>query len=428
MQPSDTITSAETTQLTTVDKLRLLLEITKTISRSLDLDEVLNLVMDTLDSLIHYDAAGIYLIEPGDEINPYVFKSKSIRGYQISFEQIEPRLKMGEGFLGTVAQTGRPIISPDVSKDRRYFAARERTRSEMLAPIISNDRVIGVFDLESDNLDAYNDDDLAILQLLTSQVAIIIEKVWLHEQVVEKKRIQAQLDVARQVQLDLLPANDPVIDGFDVSAYIFPTEEVSGDYYDWVKIFDDQIGIVVADAVGKGIPAALLMAFLRASLRAGIQVGYAPHIAFSKVSNLLHDSIEDNQFITAIYGILDSTNRTFVFSNAGHNPPLLIKPDGEYRFVEYGDMPLGMFDELHYHQHFIRFENDQVLVLYTDGITEAANPNGEEYGNERLAKRILDGIDLPARQLIDHVRKGIADFTERKFLDDDGTLFIVKAQ
>lgn len=428
MQPSDTITSAETTQLTTVDKLRLLLDITKTISRSLDLDEVLNLVMDTLDSLIHYDAAGIYLIEPGDDKNPYVFRSRSIRGYQISFEQIEPRLKMGEGFLGTVAQSGRAIISPDVNKDPRYFAARERTRSEMLAPIISNDRVIGVFDLESDKLDAYSEDDLAILQLLTSQVAIIIEKVRLHEQVVEKKRIQAQLEVARQVQLDLLPASDPQVDGFDVSAYIFPTEEVSGDYYDWVKIFDDQIGIVVADAVGKGIPAALLMAFLRASLRAGIQVGYAPHIAFSKVSNLLHESIEDNQFITAIYGILDSTNRTFVFSNAGHNPPLLIKPDGEYRFVEYGDMPLGMFDELHYHQHFIRFEDEQVLILYTDGITEAANPNGEEYGNERLAKRILDGIDLPARQLIDHVRKGIADFTERKFLDDDGTLFIVKAQ
>lgn len=420
--------ATDRTDISTVDKLRLLLDITKTISRSLDLEEVLNLVMDTLGSLLPYDAAGIYLIEFSEsDKDPYIFKSKAIRGYHISFDLIEPRLKMGEGFLGAVAQTGKPIISHDVSKDKRYFAAREKTRSEMLAPIVSNDRVIGVFDLESDRLGAYTDDDLAVLQLLTSQVAIIIEKVWLHDQVVEKKRIEAQLEIARQVQLELLPSNDPKMPGFDISAYIFPTEEVSGDYYDWVKVFDDQIGIIVADAVGKGIPAALLMAFLRASLRSCVKIGYAPNIAFSKVSELLYDSIDDNQFITAIYGILDTTNRTFVFSNAGHNPPLLIKPDGEYRFVEYGDTPLGMFTGTHYHQHFIRFENHQVMVAYTDGITEAANPNGEEYGQERFAKRVLDGIHLPAKKLIDHVRKGVADFTERKFLDDDGTLFVVKA-
>ena len=91
-------------------------------------------------------------------------------------------------------------------------------------------------------------------------------------------------------------------------------------------------------------------------------------------------------------------------------------------------MPLGMFNDIHYHQHFIRFEEGQVMVIYTDGITEAANPNDEEYGNDRFAKRVLDGIHLPANQLIDHIRKGVADFTERKFLDDDGTLFIVKAR
>ena len=413
--------------LDTVDKLRMLLEITRTISRSLDLDELLNLVMDTLGSLIHYDAAGIYLIETGDDENPYIFKARAIRGYDISFELVEPRLKLGEGFIGRVAESGKPIISADVSKDPRYFRARERTRSEMVAPIVSNDKVIGVFDLESDKLDAYAPDDLAILQMLTSQVAIIIEKVRLLDEVVEKKRIEAQLEIARQVQLELLPDNDPQLENFEISAYIFPTEEVSGDYYDWVQIFEDQIGITVADAVGKGIPAALLMSFLRASLRSGVQIGYAPHIALAKVSNLLWDSTEEHQFITGIYGILDSTNRTFVFSNAGDNPPLLIKPDGEYRFVEYGDLPLGMFYDMHYHQHFIRFEKGQVMVIYTDGITEATNEDGEEYGQERLAKRILEGIGLPAKQLIDHIRKGVADFTERKFLDDDGTLFIVKA-
>jgi len=426
---SDIHTSGHDPNLSQTDKLRMLLDITKTISRSLDLDEVLNLVMDTLGTLIPYDAAGIYLIEFGEDAsNPYIFKSKVIRGYQISFDLIEPRLKLGEGFLGTVAQTGRPIISHDVTKDDRYFAARELTRSEMLAPIISNDQVIGVFDLESDHLNAYSDDDLSVLQLLTSQVAIIIEKVRLHDEVVEKKRIQAQLEIARNVQLELLPHSDPVVADFDVSAYIFPTEEVSGDYYDWVQIFEDQIGIVVADAVGKGVPAALLMSFLRASLRSCVQIGYAPHIAMSKVSSLLRDSIEDNKFITAIYGILDSTNKTFVFSNAGHNPPLLIKPDGEYRFVEYGDMPLAMFDDSRYHQHFIRFEPGQVMVIYTDGITEAANPNGEEYGPERFAKRVLDGIHLPARRLIDHVRVGVADFCEQSSLTDDATLFVIKAK
>jgi phosphoserine phosphatase RsbU/P len=414
--------------LTIADKLRLLLDITLKISRSADVERVLNLVMDTLGSLLPYDAAGIYLIEATDEEgNPYIFKSREVRGYEISFDLIEPQLRLGEGFIGYVAQTGEPIICPDVTKDSRYFAARKRTRSEMVAPIISNDKVIGAFDLESDRLDAYHEDDLAILQLLASQVAIIIEKSQLQEQAIEKKRIEAQLEIARQVQLELLPDNDPQLNNFDISAYIFPTEEVSGDYYDWVRIFEDQIGIVVADAVGKGIPAALLMSFLRASLRAGVQIGYAPHIAMSKVNNLLWDSTEDHQFITAIYGILDGTNRTFVFSNAGHNPPMLIKPDGEYRYVEYGNMPLGMFSDARYHQHFIRFEKGQVMVIYTDGITEAANSDGEEYGTERFASRVLECIDLPAKQMIDHIRKGVADFTERKFLDDDGTLFILKA-
>lgn len=415
--------------LSVVDKLRMLLDITKTISRSLDLEEVLTLVMDTLGSLIHYDAAGIYLIEShtDNEEVQYVFKSKALRGYQISFELIEPRLKLGEGFIGYVAQTGKTLISPDVSKDERYFPARKRTQSEIVAPIIANDQVIGVFDLESDKLDSYDEDDLSLLQLLASQVAIIIEKVQLHQQLIEKKRLQGQLEVAREVQLELLPDHDPDLEGFDISAYIFPTEEVSGDYYDWVKIFEDQIGIVVADAVGKGIPAALLMAFLRASLRAGVQIGYAPHIAMAKVGNLLWDSVEDHQFITAIYGILDATNRTFVYSNAGHNPPLLIKPNGEYRFVEYGDLPLGMFRNMQYHQHFIRFETGQTLVLYTDGITEATNVEDEEYGRERFAELILKGIHLSAKDLIEFIRDDLTKFTGQQFLNDDGTLFIVKA-
>ncbi|MCA1555728.1 MAG: GAF domain-containing protein, partial [Acidobacteria bacterium] len=288
----------EAAKLTVVDKLRLLLDITKKISRSLDVDEVLELVMDTLGSLLPYDAAGIYVIECAMNIDsdgkcefPALknFSTTAVRGYDIE-ELSGLHLKVGEGLLGSVAQTGEPLIVADVSLDPRYVNARRETCSEMVAPIISNDEVIGAFDLESDQKNAYTEDDLEILMLLASQVAIIIEKAMLHEQLIEKKRLQAQLEVARHVQLELLPARDPQLAGFDISAYNFSTEEVSGDYYDFVNLYEDHLGIVIADVSGKGVPAALLMAFLRASLRAAIHTGYAPNISMAKVNNLLWES------------------------------------------------------------------------------------------------------------------------------------------
>jgi sigma-B regulation protein RsbU (phosphoserine phosphatase) len=420
--------------LSTIDKLRMLLDITKTISRSLDLDEVLNLVMDTLDSLIPYDAAGIYLVKcsqplfetDGDLDETCVFQTQAVRGYEIDDLQ-ELHLKMGEGLIGHVAVTGKPYVSHDVRSDPRYINARPRTNSEMVAPINSNNEVIGVFDLESDELNAYSNDDLEVLMLLASQVAIIIEKVMLHEQMIEKQRLETQLEVARQVQLELLPGRDPQLENFDISAYNFPTEEVSGDYYDWVRIYDDQIGIVIADVSGKGVPAALLMSFLRASLRAATHIGYAPHISMSKVNYLLWESIERNQFVTAFYGILDATNRTLAYSNAGHNPPLLMRVDGTVRFEERGGVPLGMFRDSRYYEYFETIEPGEVFVLYTDGVTEAMNSTDEEYGRDRLVTAVRACRELPAREMIDFIHRDLTAWTEGRGAHDDVTFFIIKA-
>ena len=420
--------------LSTIDKLRMLLDITKTISRSLDLDEVLNLVMDTLDSLVPYDAAGIYLVKcsaplaewEGQLDETCVFHTQAVRGYDIDDLQ-ELHLKMGEGLIGHVAVTGKPYVSNDVRSDRRYINARSRTHSEMVAPIISNNEVIGVFDLESDELNAYSNDDLEVLLLLASQVAIIIEKVMLHEQMIEKQRLETQLEVARQVQLELLPARDPQIDGFDISAYNFPTEEVSGDYYDWVRIYDDQIGIVIADVSGKGVPAALLMAFLRASLRAATHIGYAPHISMSKVNYLLWESIERNQFVTGFYGILDATNRTLSYSNARHVPALLMNADGTARYEERGGVPLGMFRDTRYYEYFQTIEPGQVFVLYTDGVSEAMNPDGEEYGRDRLLAAVRNCRELSAREIIDFIHRDLIAWTDGHGTHDDVTFFIIKS-
>lgn len=420
--------------LSTIDKLRMLLDITKTISRSLDLDEVLNLVMDTLDSLIPYDAAGIYLVKcssplaewEGQPDESCVFHTQAVRGYEIDDLQ-ELHLKMGEGLIGHVAVTGKPYVTNDVRRDRRYINARPRTNSEMVAPIISNNEVIGVFDLESDELNSYSNDDLEVLSLLASQVAIIIEKVMLHEQLIEKQRLETQLEVARQVQLELLPPRDPHLEGFDISAYNFPTEEVSGDYYDWVRIYEDQIGIVIADVSGKGVPAALLMAFLRASLRAATHIGYAPHISMSKVNYLLWESIERNQFVTGFYGVLDATNRTLAYSNAGHVPALLMNPDGTAHYEVRGGVPLGMFRDTRYYEYFQTIEPGQVLVLYTDGVTEAMNSAGEEYGRDRLMESVRKCRELSARDMIDFIHRDLTEWTEGLGTHDDVTFFIFKA-
>jgi sigma-B regulation protein RsbU (phosphoserine phosphatase) len=423
---------APTVELTVTDKLRLLLDITKKISRSLDLHEVLNLVMDTLGSLIHYDAAGIYILKCRTlNLNAVAsqtcdFHTETVRGYDID-DLVDLRLKMGEGIIGHVAVTGEPVISPNVRTDPRYVNAREETRSEMVAPIISNDEVIGVFDLESDQLNAYVEDDLQVLLLLASQVAIIIEKVMLHEQLIEKKRLEGQLEVARQVQLELLPANDPQLEGFDICAWNFSTEEVSGDYYDWVSIYEDQIGMVIADVSGKGVPAALLMAFLRASLRAAIHIGYAPHISMAKVNYLLWESIERNQFVTAFYGVLDASNKTLAYTNAGHNPPLLMDADGTARFIERGGLPLGMFRDTRYYEYYQAIEPGQILVLYTDGATEANGANGEEYGRARLEAAVRASRHLSARDLITAIQQDVLAWTDGRGASDDMTFFIVKA-
>jgi len=389
-------------------------------------------VMDTLDSLIPYDAAGIFvlqcrdpeLVPEGEE--PCTFKSEAVRGYDID-ELSDLHLKLGEGFIGSVAVSGAPIISPDVRNDHVYINARDRTRSEMVAPIISNDEVIGVFDLESDELNAYANDDLEVLMLLASQVAIIIEKVMLHEQLIEKKRLQGQLEVARQVQLELLPPKDPELPGFDISAYNFPTEEVSGDYYDWVRIYEDEIGIVIADVSGKGVPAAILMSFLRASLRAATHIGYATNISLAKVNYLLWESIERNQFVTAFYGVLDASNRTLSYSNAGHNPPLLLNAKEEARYLFQGEQPLGMFRQTRYHENHLLLEPGDLLVLYTDGVTEATDPKGVEFGRDRLAQAVKDNYNLSARELIASLQMAVLEWTANAGANDDVTFFIIKA-
>jgi sigma-B regulation protein RsbU (phosphoserine phosphatase) len=162
-------------------------------------------------------------------------------------------------------------------------------------------------------------------------------------------------------------------------------------------------------------------------LRAAIHIGYAPNISMSKVNYLLWESIENNQYVTAFYGALDATNRTLAYANAGHNPPLLMDAEGHARFIERGGLPLGMFRDTRYYEYYLPILPGQIILLYTDGITEATDEHGAEYGRERLELKVREGRDLSARKLIDFLHADVLAWTQGRGASDDVTFVVIKA-
>ncbi|HET6893386.1 MAG TPA: PP2C family protein-serine/threonine phosphatase, partial [Pyrinomonadaceae bacterium] len=156
-------------------------------------------------------------------------------------------------------------------------------------------------------------------------------------------------------------------------------------------------------------------------------IGYAPHISLVKANYLLWESIERNQYITAFYGVLDASHRTLAYANAGHNPPLLLDAAGNVKFIDRGGVPLGMFRDTRFYEYYLTIEPNEVLVLYTDGVTEALSPEGEEFGRQRLAESVKKWRDLSAKDLITAVQKDVTNWTDGGGATDDVTFFIVKA-
>jgi serine phosphatase RsbU (regulator of sigma subunit)/putative methionine-R-sulfoxide reductase with GAF domain len=399
----------------------ILLDVDRLISSSLNLDEVLELILDSLKRLVKYDAAAIFLI---DKEKREVGEIKT-RGFDPAIEP-DLILKLGQGLVGWVAVNRQPVIVPDVEKDPRYIEARHETKSEIVAPIITDQRTIGVFNLESDRVNTYDSEDLNLLTAFASHCAVAIERTRLHEEILIKKKLEEELLIARKIQQSFLPPKDPELDGLDISGINIPSEQVGGDYYDFIPIVEDQIGIVIGDVSGKGIPAALIMASFRASLKAEIRNNYAIGTIFFKVNNLLYESIERENYVTAVYGVLNIKNRVFTFSNAGHNPPILRRKEGTIEYLTEGGVALGILQSHDYKEMVLGLNPGDLILFYTDGVTEAKNEFGEEFGTKRLEKILLENYALKARQIQDKIYQEIKEFTQDKPGQDDFTMIVIK--
>jgi len=203
---------------------------------------------------------------------------------------------------------------------------------------------------------------------------------------------------------------------------------VGGDYYDFVPIAETRVGLAIADVSGKGIPAALIMAGFRMSLLAEIRNEFAIRAVMRKVNSLLHESTDRDKFVTAFYGVLDFKNKVLIFSNAGHNPPILRRADGRFEYLEEGGVALGVLPDARYDERPIALRPGDLLVLYTDGITETEAPNGEQSGTRRLEQAMEHVREKTASEIVEGLVTEVTRWAGEKGVSDDLTLIVLKAQ
>lgn len=398
-----------------------LLEVEKSLSSSLDLDEVLKLILDSLLKVVKYDATAIFLIDKKKQEIEYI----KARGFDPALEP-DLQLKIGQGLAGWAAQTQKSLIVPNVREDPRYIEARVETESGMVVPIVTNERIIGVFSIESNELNAYDQDDLELLDAFASLAAISIERARQHKEILEKRKLEEEISIARRIQKTFLPNRNPQMPGFDISGINIPSEKVGGDYYDFIPIIENQVGIAIGDVSGKGIPAALIMASFRASLIAEIRNNYAIRSIMFKVNNLLFESTESDIYVTAVYGVLDTKNNIFTFTNGGHNAPIFRHVDGRMEYLLEGGVALGTFENSKYEERPLGLNPGDIIVFYTDGVTEAKNEKEEEFGTKRLKQVINDSCYLSAPEIQNNIYQAVKDFTGNLPQADDLTMIVIK--
>ncbi len=268
--------------------------------------------------------------------------------------------------------------------------------------------------------------ELGFLETLANDAVSAIENAQMVEQMLEKQRMEEELKIARDIQKRLLPEYCPHYDALEISTVNHSCMEVGGDYYDCISLGDSRLGIAIADVSGKSTPAALLMANLQASLRALAGNGKSVQEITKKINDLIYQNTTSDKFITFFYSELSIRESTLTYTNAGHNPPILFHQDGSYQFLKTGGIILGMMPHMAYEEEAVQFHPNDVLVLYTDGITEAQNQDEEEFGEERLIQKIYENLSRTAEDISEGILEAVTAFSNAGDQTDDITLLVVK--
>ena len=417
-------------ELTSEIKYQLLRDISHKIRGTLDLDKILNLLLDLLADAIDYDAAGIFILSedinhPGYHFSRQKIASMSQRGFGNLPLEADAMLMDAKGIVGQTIKTGKSIILKDVSKDKRYIPGRKDTQSEITVPILREGKTIGALNVESDKLAAFNPDDIEVLNFFADASAISIEKALLHYQIIEKKKIEKQLQLAKDVQLSLLPNFEPEIEGYQFASVCIPAYEIGGDYFDYIVLDENKLAVVIADVSGDGVSAALIMAAFRALLRYNAKLFSEPREIMKLMNEQVSEFMRKRDFISVFYGILNHRTNTFVYCNCGHNPALLWHKDTT-TLLEGGGPSLNLLKDAEFKSSEITLNKNDQILLYTDGVVEVFGKEKNQFGLDRLIEIFETNTPQPPKKMVDEIISATKNFSTSDIYNDDFTLLLLK--
>jgi sigma-B regulation protein RsbU (phosphoserine phosphatase) len=341
----------------------------------------------------------------------------------------------GEGVVGRVWQNAQPVCLNELSQAPELSRLRDTslaTASLMVGPLLYGKQNMGVLALANGPMGApFTQSDFVVFKSIAEQSAFALYNAIIYSEANEKKRLDHDLEIARDIQRILLPAEAPLINGFEISGLNVPARQVSGDYFDYIKIDEERLGVAIADVSGKGVPASLIMAICRSVLRSKAAQNPSPADVLKQVNRQLYPDIKEDMFISMAYIILDHAHNRVTLARAGHDAPLLykretqavapLKPPGLVLGIDSG----SVFDRMS-NDFNVPLERGDVLVLYTDGVTEALDPEGYEFGLERMVQSVrasaVDGSSAMVTRVIEDVR----NFAGSQPQNDDITIIAIR--
>lgn len=405
-----------------VDELSILNDLARAIGASLNGEEIMQIIIRRSLRAVNADQEVITLVEEEQK------SMKTLIRTMVSSADA-PEYHLHQALLGWMHLNKKPLVVDDPQNDPRFRGVQwdSSIHTVLCVPLIVKSELRGVLTVyNKKDGKSFTTDDQRLLAIISAQSAQVIENARLIEEEKLYIKMQQEVGLAAKIQLGLLPRTKPDIAGYDICARTIPAQSVGSDYFDFIPKNDGRLAICLGDVSGKGLPASLLMANLQATLRWQTLVSQQPLECMVRSYKLLFESTNPEKFAILFYGIIDSTHRTIHYTNTGHDWPFLISKDASIRRLRTGGLLLGMFEQATYEDENIPLLPGDLLVIQSDGISEAFDIHQEQIGEKRLQDLLLEHKDRSAEEIIDAVVREVRKHAEANPQSDDITIMVIK--